>query len=312
MKGILKRLSEGLKKTRIGLASHLDRLRWGKTLESETLETLEELLITSDLGVRSSQRFLTQLQDKSKKGLIRNNQDLKAFLKRTMKTLLEPSNFHLKEWLNREEKPFVILVIGVNGAGKTTTIGKLAHQFIQEGKKVLLAAGDTFRAAAAEQLEIWGQRIGADVVRQQSGSDPASVIFDALSAAKARGADIVIADTAGRLHTKAPLMEELKKIKRVMQKEIPSSPHEILLILDGTTGQNAISQAKLFDEAVGVTGLVITKLDGTAKGGVVIGIYDEMGIPIRLIGFGESPEDLQAFQAEPFIEALLGEEGPLT
>ena len=310
MKGILKRLSEGLKKTRLGLGNHLDRLRWGKTLEPQTLEELEELLITADLGVHASQRFLTQLQDESKKGMIRNNQDLKAFLKRAMRTLLEPSNHHLKEWLNREEKPFVILVIGVNGAGKTTTIGKLAHQFIQEGKKVLLAAGDTFRAAAAEQLEIWGKRIGADVVRQQSGSDPASVIFDALAAARARGVDIVIADTAGRLHTKAPLMEELKKIKRVMQKEIPSSPHEVLLVLDGTTGQNAISQARLFHEAVGVTGLVLTKLDGTAKGGIVIAIYDEMGIPIRLIGIGESPEDLQAFQAEPFIEALLGEGTP--
>ena len=310
MKGILKRLSEGLKKTRLGLGNHLDRLRWGKTLEPQTLEELEELLITADLGVHASQRFLAQLQDESKKGMIRNNQDLKAFLKRTMRTLLEPSNHHLKEWLNREEKPFVILVIGVNGAGKTTTIGKLAHQFIQEGKKVLLAAGDTFRAAAAEQLEIWGKRIGADVVRQQSGSDPASVIFDALAAARARGVDIVIADTAGRLHTKAPLMEELKKIKRVMQKEIPSSPHEVLLVLDGTTGQNAISQARLFHEAVGVTGLVLTKLDGTAKGGIVIAIYDEMGIPIRLIGIGESPEDLQAFQAEPFIEALLGEGTP--
>ena len=310
MQGIIKRLSEGLKKTRLGLGNHLDRLRWGKTLEPQTLEALEELLITADLGVHASQRFLAQLQDESKKGMIRNNQDLKAFLKRTMRTLLEPSNHHLKEWLNREEKPFVILVIGVNGAGKTTTIGKLAHQFIQEGKKVLLAAGDTFRAAAAEQLEIWGKRIGADVVRQQSGSDPASVIFDALAAARARGVDIVIADTAGRLHTKAPLMEELKKIKRVMQKEIPSSPHEVLLVLDGTTGQNAISQARLFHEAVGVTGLVLTKLDGTAKGGIVIAIYDEMGIPIRLIGIGESPEDLQAFQAEPFIEALLGEGNP--
>ena len=310
MKGIIKRLSEGLKKTRVGLSNHLDRLRWGKTLEPQTLEELEELLITADLGVHASQGFLAHLQDESKKGMIRNKQDLRAFLKRVMRTLLEPSNHHLEAWLNREEKPFVILVIGVNGAGKTTTIGKLAHQFIQEGKKVLLAAGDTFRAAAAEQLEIWGKRIGADVVRQQSGSDPASVIFDALAAARARGVDIVIADTAGRLHTKAPLMEELKKIKRVMQKEIPSSPHEVLLVLDGTTGQNAISQARLFHEAVGVTGLVLTKLDGTAKGGIVIAIYDEMGIPIRLIGIGESPEDLQAFQAEPFIEALLGEGTP--
>jgi fused signal recognition particle receptor len=198
-------------------------------------------------------------------------------------------------------------VVGINGVGKTTTIGKLAHRFANEGKKVLLAAGDTFRAAAVEQLEIWGSRVSVDVVKQQSGADPSAVIFDALAAAKARGSDVVIADTAGRLHTKTHLMEELKKIKRVMAKEIPGSPHEVLLVLDATTGQNALSQARLFHEAVGVSGIVLTKLDGTAKGGIVIAIYEELKIPIRFIGIGEAPEDLQPFQADAFVEALLGD-----
>jgi fused signal recognition particle receptor len=223
-----------------------------------------------------------------------------------MKTLLAPCTFDFADWVHPQIKPFVILVVGVNGVGKTTTIGKLAHRFTAEGKKVTLAAGDTFRAAAVEQLEIWGKRVGADVVKQQSGSDPAAVIFDALAAGRARGTDIVIADTAGRLHTKAPLMEELKKIKRVMQKEDSASPHEILLVLDGTIGQNSLSQTRLFHEAVGVTGLALTKLDGTAKGGIVVAIYDELKIPIRFIGVGEAPEDLQPFQAEAFVEALLG------
>ncbi len=311
MQGFIKRLSEGLGRTRSGIAKGLERIGFGpRALDPTALEDLEEVLITSDIGVHASQRLLKTLDEENKKGNIKNLQELRNCLRKIMKDLLEPSGFQFSEWLQARVKPFVILVVGVNGVGKTTTIGKLAHRFVHEGKKVTLAAGDTFRAAAVEQLELWGKRVGAEVVRQQSGSDPAAVIFDALAAGKARGSDILIADTAGRLHTKAPLMEELKKIKRVMQKEMTSSPHEVLLVLDGTTGQNALSQARLFHEAVGVTGIALTKLDGTAKGGIVLSIYNELKIPIRLIGIGEAPEDLQPFQAEPFVDALMGEEIP--
>jgi len=303
----MKRFSRGLEKTRSGIARGFQRLGLGtRPLDPTALEDLEELLITSDLGVHASHRFLHILDEENKKGNIKTLEDIKNCLKGVMKSLLAPSTFDFSKWVHRKEKPFVVLVVGVNGVGKTTTIGKLAYRFTSEGKKVTLAAGDTFRAAAIEQLELWGKRVGAEVVKQQSGSDPAAVIFDALAAGRARGTDIVIADTAGRLHTKAPLMEELKKIKRVMQKEISNSPHEILMVLDGTTGQNSLSQARLFHEAVGITGLALTKMDGTAKGGMVIAIYDELKIPVRFIGVGEDPEDLQPFQAEAFVEALLG------
>jgi fused signal recognition particle receptor len=210
--------------------------------------------------------------------------------------------------LNRPDQgPYVIMVVGVNGVGKTTTIGKLAWRYVQQGEQVLLAAGDTFRAAATEQLEIWGGRVGADVVKHKSGADPSAVVFDALKAAQSRGAQIVIADTAGRLHTKINLMEELKKMKRVMTKVIPGAPHEILLVLDATTGQNALSQAKTFHEAIGVTGIVLTKLDGTAKGGIVTAIVGELGLPVKLIGIGEGMEDLRDFEPEEFVGALFDE-----
>jgi len=301
-KGIFQRLKEGLSKTHQGMASKIDQLLSGKRkIDDQLLEELEEILITSDIGVKTTQKLLDKVIEKVKRKELEDADHLKKTLQEEMFLILRQQEKPLDPATPR---PFVIMVIGVNGTGKTTTISKMAQKFKGQGKSVLLVAGDTFRAAAIEQLEIWGQRVGCEVIKHQSGSDPSAVVFDALKAGKARGAEIIIVDTAGRLHTKVNLMEELKKVKRVMAREIPNSPHEILLVLDATTGQNAISQAKMFDKELGVTGIVLTKLDGTAKGGILIGISDELGIPIRYIGIGEKADDLREFSARDFVDAI--------
>ena len=298
--GFFDRLKEGLAKTRKGFIGKVEAIFTGRKIDDETLEELEETLITSDIGVKATGEIIEFLRDKAKQGEIQNTENVREFLKQEMMTLLGPS----QPLIISGERPFVILTVGVNGVGKTTTIGKLAGRFISEGKSVLLAAGDTFRAAAIEQLEIWSRRTGAQIVKQQSGSDPAAVAFDSLSAARSRNVDVVIIDTAGRLHTKSPLMEELKKVRRVIDKSLPGAPHETLLVVDATTGQNALRQAEIFNSAVGVTGIALTKLDGTAKGGIVFAIKKELGIPIRLIGVGEGIEDLRDFDSKEFVEAL--------
>ncbi|MDA8388466.1 MAG: signal recognition particle-docking protein FtsY [Nitrospiraceae bacterium] len=272
----------------------------GKPVDEETLEELEELLISSDIGVRTASEITDSMRQRE--GEIRKAGSPRDFLKARMLELLgKPAPLVVFG-----EKPFVILTVGVNGTGKTTTIGKLAARFAGEGRSVMLAASDTFRAAAIEQLEIWAQRAGAQIIKQQTGGDPAAVAFDAVEAAKKRGTEVVIVDTAGRLHTKAPLMEELKKIRRVIQKAMPDAPQETLLVVDATTGQNALRQAELFNQWVEISGVALTKLDGTAKGGIVFTIKRELGIPIKLIGIGEGTDDLQDFDPRQFIEALFG------
>jgi len=296
--GMFKRLRKGLSKTRDILTTDIDELFPGRRkVDDALLEEIEELLITSDMGVQTTMELMDRISKKS--GKISNAEDLKSVLKEEIGALMGAAP---KE--KQAEKPHVIMVIGVNGVGKTTTIGKLAARYTAEGKKVLIAAADTFRAAAIEQLVIWAERAGADIVKRRENADPASVAFDGLEAATARDKDILIVDTAGRLHTKVNLMEELKKIQRAVSKKMPYAPHEILLVLDATTGQNALSQARMFDEALGVTGLVLTKLDGTAKGGVVVGICDSLEIPLKYIGVGEAIEDLQKFDPDRFVEAL--------
>jgi len=300
--GIFQRLKEGLSKTHQGMVSKIDQLLSGKRkIDDRLLEELEEILITSDIGVKTTQELLDKVTEKVKRKELEDADHLKKALQEEMFLILRQQEKPLDPSMAR---PFVIMVIGVNGTGKTTTISKMAQKFKGRGKSVLLVAGDTFRAAAIEQLEIWGRRVGCEVIKHQSGSDPSAVVFDALKAGKARGSDIIIVDTAGRLHTKVNLMEELKKVKRVMARELPDSPHEILLVLDATTGQNAISQAKMFDQELGVSGIALTKLDGTAKGGILIGISDELKIPIRYIGIGEKAEDLREFSARDFVDAL--------
>jgi fused signal recognition particle receptor len=293
--GFFKRLKERLVKTRETLVSRVDTLVLGKKeIDEDLLDELEEILITSDLGVETTQDLIEKVQQKVKRKELDDPEKLKAYLQEEILTFLEvPDN-----------KPVVILVIGVNGVGKTTTIGKLASQFTREGHRVLLVAGDTFRAAAGEQLEIWASRSRAEIIRQKEGSDPSAVVFDALKAARARGMDIVLIDTAGRLHTRVNLMEELKKIRRTIQKELPGGPQQTLLVLDATMGQNAISQARLFHEAMEINGLILTKLDGTAKGGVIVGISHELKLPIRYIGIGEKTEDLQPFDPKEFVSAI--------
>jgi fused signal recognition particle receptor len=296
--GLFDRLKEGLTKTRKGLAGRVETIFKAGELDETTLEELEEALLGSDVGVKATMEITEYLREREDE--LRASGSIKEALKAEMAELLGGS----APLVFFGDKPFVILAVGVNGTGKTTTIGKLASRFVSEGMSVILAASDTFRAAAIEQLDIWAERAGAQVIKHQSGSDPAAVAFDAVEAAKHRGTDVVIVDTAGRLHTKSPLMEELKKIRRVIGKSMPDAPQEVLLVVDATTGQNAIRQAQLFNEAVGVTGIALTKLDGTAKGGIVFAIRKELGIPVRLIGIGEGVDDLRDFDPAEFVEAL--------
>ncbi len=296
------KLRAGLSRTREGLVGRIDRLfSVGKKIDADTLEELEEILIESDIGVGNALALIEKIRERIGRKELKDPQIIKECIREDLTAVLAGNGYALKR---PESGPCVIMVVGVNGVGKTTTIGKLAHRFTRAGDGVLLAAGDTFRAAATEQLEIWGGRVGAEVVRHQSGADPSAVVFDALKAAESRQVPVVIADTAGRLHTQVNLMEELKKMKRVMAKVVPGAPHEVLLVLDATTGQNALSQARIFHETVGVTGIVLTKLDGTAKGGIVTAITAELGIPVKLIGIGEGMEDLRDFHPEEFVSAL--------
>ena len=303
--GFFARLKRSLLKTKENLGSGFISLFRGKKIDDDLFEELEEQLLIADVGVETTRKIITSLTEGASRKQLRDAEALYGLLKEEMGDILAK----VDEPLNVEGKtPFVILMVGVNGVGKTTTIGKLARQFEQQGKSVMLAAGDTFRAAAVEQLQVWGQRNNIPVIAQHTGADSASVIFDAIQAAKARHVDVLIADTAGRLQNKAHLMEELKKIVRVMKKLDEDAPHEVMLTIDASTGQNAISQAKLFHEAVGLTGITLTKLDGTAKGGVIFSVADQFGIPIRYIGVGERIEDLRPFNAGDFIEALFARE----
>jgi len=301
------RLKDGLSRTRKTFVRQIDELFLGKKkIDAELLDDLEEILIMADIGAATTQELLEKTREQVRRNELADGQALKTALKEMILGYLRNAD-RPADRVPPAQGPFVVMVLGVNGVGKTTTIGKLAYKFTQAGQKVLLVAADTFRAAASEQLQIWGKRVGVEVVAQQAGADPSSVVFDALDYAKPRNFDVVLVDTAGRLHTKVNLMEELKKIKRVMDKKIPGAPHEILLVLDATTGQNAISQARLFNEAVDVTSLALTKLDGTAKGGIVINICHEFNIPIRFIGIGEQMEDLRDFEPGEFVEALFAE-----
>lgn len=303
--GFFARLKRSLLKTKENLGSGFISLFRGKKIDDDLFEELEEQLLIADVGVETTRKIIANLTEGASRKQLHDAEALYGLLKDEMGDILAK----VDEPLNIEGKtPFVILMVGVNGVGKTTTIGKLARQFEQQGKSVMLAAGDTFRAAAVEQLQVWGQRNNIPVIAQHTGADSASVIFDAIQAAKARNVDVLIADTAGRLQNKAHLMEELKKIVRVMKKLDEDAPHEVMLTIDASTGQNAISQAKLFHEAVGLTGITLTKLDGTAKGGVIFSVADQFGIPIRYIGVGERIEDLRPFKADDFIEALFARE----
>ncbi len=298
--GFFNKIAEGLKKTRDSMMGKVDALLNSFTkIDEEFFEELEENLIMADVGAVTSARICENLRKKVKEKGLTDASDVKAALKEIIAEMLSGD-----EQLDLSTKPTVILVIGVNGVGKTTTIGKLANNLRQDGKKVLLAAADTFRAAAIDQLQIWADRAQVELVRHEEGSDPAAVVFDAVNAGKARGCDVVICDTAGRLHNKKNLMDELAKIARVIDREAPGSSKEVLLVLDATTGQNALNQAKLFQEAAGLTGIILTKLDGTARGGVVIGIKEELNIPIKYIGVGEQIDDLRPFNSKDFVDAL--------
>jgi fused signal recognition particle receptor len=311
-KGKKEILDKGLSKTKANVFSKLTRALAGKNkVDDDVLDNLEEVLITSDVGVETTLKIISRIEKRVSKDKYMNTQELTVILREEIASLLSENNetdtsedFALPE----DKKPYVIMVVGVNGAGKTTTIGKLAYQFKQRGKKVYLGAADTFRAAAVEQLVIWSKRVGVSIVKQEMGSDPASVAFDTLTSAKANEADVVIIDTAGRLHNKINLMNELSKIKNVMNKVVSGAPHEVLLTLDGSTGQNAFEQAKQFMAATQVNALAVTKLDGTAKGGVVIGISDHFHVPIKYIGLGEGMEDLQVFDRRAFVNSLFGNE----
>lgn len=302
-------LDKGLEKTKESMFSKLSRVVAGKSkVDDDVLDDLEEVLITSDVGVNTTLKIIERIEKRVAKDKYINAEELNSILRDEIASLLTENNtvdtedFSLPE----DKKPYVIMVVGVNGVGKTTTIGKLANQFKKAGKSVYLGAADTFRAAAVEQLVIWGERVGVPVIKQAMGSDPASVAFDTLSSAKANEADVVIIDTAGRLHNKIGLMNELSKIKKVMDKIVPGAPHEVLLVLDGSTGQNAFEQATQFTAATDVNALAITKLDGTAKGGVVIGISDQFKIPVKYIGLGEGIDDLQVFRRKEFVDSLFG------
>ena len=302
-------LDKGLEKTKESMFSKLSRVVAGKSkVDDDVLDDLKEVLITSDVGVNTTLKIIERIEKRVAKDKYINTDELNSILREEIAHLLTENNTTDTEGFSTPEnhKPYVIMVVGVNGVGKTTTIGKLANQFKKAGKSVYLGAADTFRAAAVEQLVIWGERVGVPVIKQAMGSDPASVAFDTLSYAKANNADVVIIDTAGRLHNKVGLMNELTKIKKVMEKIVPEAPHEVLLVLDGSTGQNAFEQATQFTAATDVTALAITKLDGTAKGGVVIGISDQFKIPVKYIGLGEGIDDLQVFTRKEFVDSLFG------
>lgn len=306
VRGFFKRLRAKLNQGPAWLTTDIAELLPGRKIDAEILDDLETRLIMADVGVEASTRILEDLRRRVARKELNDVDALLGALQEAMSQILQPVEQALIT--DSQHKPFVILVVGINGAGKTTTIGKLAHRLLAEGKSVMLAAGDTFRAAAREQLEVWAERNNVPIVAQQSGAEPAAVIFDALKAARARNIDVLIADTAGRLHTQTHLMDELKKVKRVLARLDPAAPHEVLLVLDGTIGQNAVAQAEEFNKGLGVTGLVITKLDGTAKGGVVIAIAQRLKIPIRFIGVGEQSEDFGVFNASEFVSALLQSE----
>ena len=299
--GFFDKIKQGLSKTRDALSGTLGSIFTGSEIDDDFYEELEESLILADLGVETSVKAAELLRKKVKENHLKTTEEAKTALKEILVEMLDQGNTAL----DLSATPSVVLVIGVNGVGKTTTIGKIATRLVNEGKNVLLVAADTFRAAAADQLEIWAQRSGAGIVRQNEGADPASVVFDGIRAAKARNADVILIDTAGRLHNKQNLMNELGKISRIVERELPDAAREVLLVLDGTTGQNALIQAKQFKEVAGVTAMAITKLDGTAKGGIVIAVADSLQIPVKFVGVGEQADDLMPFEAEPFVEALI-------
>lgn len=310
--GFFSRLKQSLSRTKENIGSGFANLFIGKKIDDELYEDLETQLLIADVGIKTTNSIIENLIENAKRKELKDGEALYELLKAKMRDILEPVSKPLDLDITTSQddtkQPFVILMVGVNGVGKTTTIGKLAKQFQRDGKKVMLAAGDTFRAAAVEQLQVWGERNDIPVIAQQTGSDSASVIFDALASAKAKGADVLIADTAGRLQNKDNLIEELKKVVRVMKKQNPLAPHEIMLTLDASTGQNAVSQTKIFNEAVGITGINLTKLDGTAKGGVIFSLADEFKIPVRYIGIGEGIDDLKPFDSHEFVEALFSNE----
>lgn len=301
MFSVLRTLSDGLAKTRKNLADRIGSIVLGDKIDEALLDELEEALISSDMGALTASSVLKDMRERFKRKELSSPEEVRARLRRLLLEILEPVSVRFSV----DASPYTILVVGVNGTGKTTTIGKLAYRLRGEGKKVILAAADTFRAAASEQLSVWGERAGMPVIKHQEGADPGAVVFDAIAATKARSADVLIVDTAGRLHTKSNLMEELKKIRRIMAREIPGAPHEVLLVLDANTGQNALVQARMFNEAVGVTGIALTKLDGTPKGGIVFAIAKELSIPVKFIGIGEAIEDLRDFYPKEFVEAVL-------
>ncbi len=301
MLNIIHSIRDGLEKTRKNLSDRIGTLVLGEKIDDAFLDELEEALIASDVGMKTASLVLADLKERFKRNELSSTDQVRERLKQVLFEILAER----PAALSLTGAPSVILVVGVNGTGKTTTIGKLAHRLRGEGKKVMLAAADTFRAAAAEQLTIWGERNGVPVVKHKEGADPGAVAFDALAAAKARGMDVLIVDTAGRLHTKSNLMEELKKVQRIIARELPGAPHETLFVLDATTGQNAFVQAKTFHQEIGVTGIVLTKLDGTPKGGIVFAINKELGLPVKFIGIGEGIEDLKDFDPREFVEALL-------
>ena len=304
--GLFGKLKNSLSKTKEVISERIeDALKMFKTIDEDLFEELEEILIMADIGVDTSVEIIERLRTAAKEKHITEVSDLKAELRFILKEILTEG----ENAVRLEGKPAVIMVIGVNGVGKTTSIGKLAHMYKQMGKSVVIAAADTFRAAAIEQLEVWAERADAEIIKQQEGSDPAAVIYDAICAAKNRGADVLLCDTAGRLHNKKNLMEELKKIYRILEKELPDSSTEVLLVLDATTGQNAVSQAKQFKEAADITGIILTKLDGTAKGGIVFAIKNEYNIPVKLIGLGEKIDDLEEFSPEDFVNAIIETDG---
>lgn len=297
------RLKDGLTKSRETWVQKIGSIFQNREWDEQSLEEMEESLLTADVGVKSTQKLMTTLRELSPTGTEDLPQDMSSQLQQAMVTMLQDSTAAPKIQ-PLSVRPWIVLFLGVNGVGKTTTIGKLAAQYKTAGKKVLLVAGDTFRAAAIEQLEIWGRRAGVEMIKHRSGSDPSAVVYDGMQAAKSRGIDVLLIDTAGRLHTKVHLVEELKKIRRVIAREQPGAPHETLLVLDATTGQNGLQQAKIFKDATDIDGIVLTKLDGTAKGGVIISIQEELGVPVRYIGVGEDVDDLQPFEAERFVQAL--------